>query len=96
LIRKDFENEFKNVDLLLTPVSPHPAFKIGEKISNPLSMYLEDIYTVPINLAGVPAISVPFGTVSKEGKELPVGVQLIAPWFEESRLFEVGKLLENK
>src|SRR3990167_3512302 len=96
LIRKDFENEFKNVDLLLTPVSPHPAFKIGEKISNPLSMYLEDIYTVPINLAGVPAISVPFGTVSKEGKELPVGVQLIAPWFEESRLFEVGKLLESK
>lgn len=95
MIRKDFENEFKNVNLLLTPVSPHPAFKIGEKTSDPLSMYLEDIYTVPINLAGLPAISVPFGTVEKEGKNLPVGIQLIAPWFEEQRLFETGKVLES-
>ena len=95
MIRKDFETEFKNVDLLLTPTTPHPAFKIGEKTDDPLSMYLEDIYTVPINLAGVPAISVPFGTVEKEGKNLPVGVQLIAPWFEESRLFETGKILEK-
>ena len=92
MIRKDFENEFKNVDLLLTPTTPHPAFKIGEKISDPLSMYLEDTYTVPINLAGVPAISVPFGLTNG----LPVGLQLIAPWFEEERLFEVGKILENK
>jgi len=96
MIRKDFENEFKNVDLLLTPTTPHPAFKIGEKASDPLSMYLEDIYTVPINLAGVPAISIPFGSVEKEGKNLPVGVQFVAPWFEESRLFEVGKILESK
>src|SRR3989344_4171818 len=96
MIRKDFENEFKNVDLLLTPTTPHPAFKIGEKVSDPLSMYLEDIYTVPINLAGVPAISVPFGTIEKEGKNLPVGIQLIAPWHEERRLFEAGKILEEK
>jgi aspartyl-tRNA(Asn)/glutamyl-tRNA(Gln) amidotransferase subunit A len=95
MIRKDFENEFKNVDLLLTPTTPHPAFKIGEKASDPLSMYLEDIYTVPINLAGVPAISVPFGTVEKDGKNLPVGVQLIAPWFREELLFESGKVLES-
>src|SRR3989344_931023 len=95
MIRKDFENEFKNVDLLLTPTAPHPAFKIGEKTSDPLSMYLEDIYTVPINLAGVPAISVPFGTVQKDGKDLPVGIQLIAPRLEESRLFEVGEILEE-
>jgi len=96
LIRKDFENEFKNVDLLLTPTAPDVAFKIGEKTSDPLSMYLEDIFMVPINLAGVPAISVPFGSVKKEDKDLPVGVQLIAPWFEERRLFEVGKILEEK
>ncbi len=96
MIRKDFENEFKNVDLLLTPTTPHPAFKVGEKTADPLSMYLEDIYTVPVNLAGVPAISVPFGSVNKDGKNLPVGVQLIAPWFEESRLFEAGKILEGK
>ncbi len=94
LIRKDFENAFKDVDVLLTPTSPHPAFKIGEKTSDPLSMYLEDIYTVPINLAGLPAISVPFGSVEKDGKNLPIGLQLIAPWFEEKRLFEVGKILE--
>ncbi|MBI2023797.1 Asp-tRNA(Asn)/Glu-tRNA(Gln) amidotransferase subunit GatA [Candidatus Giovannonibacteria bacterium] len=95
LIRGDFENEFNNVDLILTPTTPHPAFKIGEKANDPLSMYLEDVYTVPVNLAGVPAISVPFGSVSREGKNLPVGVQLIAPWFKENRLFEVGKILEG-
>ena len=92
LIRKDFEDEFKNVDLILTPTTPTLAFKIGEKTEDPLSMYLADIFTVPANLAGVPAISVPFGKVGN----LPVGVQLIAPWFEERRLFEVGKILESK
>jgi aspartyl-tRNA(Asn)/glutamyl-tRNA(Gln) amidotransferase subunit A len=95
LIRKDFENAFKEVDIILTPTTPTPAFKLGEKISDPLSMYLEDIFTVPINLAGVPAMSIPFGFVERDGKKLPVGIQLIAPWFEESRLFEVGKILEN-
>ncbi len=95
LIRKDFENAFKDVDLLLTSTTPTPAFKIGEKISDPLSMYLEDIFTVPINLAGVPAISVPAGFVESGDKKLPVGVQLIAPWFEEKKLFEVGKVLEE-
>jgi len=92
LVRKDFENVFKNVDVILAPTAPNPPWKIGEKISDPLSMYLEDIFTVPANLAGVPAISVPFG----QAKGLPVGVQLIAPWFEERRLFAVGKILESK
>ncbi|MBI2609853.1 Asp-tRNA(Asn)/Glu-tRNA(Gln) amidotransferase subunit GatA [Candidatus Giovannonibacteria bacterium] len=94
LIRKDFENVFKEVDILLTPTTPTPAFKIGEKTSDPLSMYLEDIFTVPVNLAGVPAISVPFGAAPKEGKDLPIGVQLIAPWFDEERLFSIGRILE--
>ena len=96
LVRKDFEDTFREVDILLAPVTPHPAFKIGEKIKDPLSMYLEDVLTVPINLAGVPALSVPFGFVERDVKKLPVGVQLIAPWSEESRLFEVGKILEEK
>ncbi|MDP3784965.1 MAG: Asp-tRNA(Asn)/Glu-tRNA(Gln) amidotransferase subunit GatA [bacterium] len=91
LIRKDFENVFKDVDVLLTPTAPNPPWKIGEKTQHPLSMYLEDIFTVPANLAGVPAMSVPFG----QARGLPVGVQLTAPWFEEWRLFEVGRVLEQ-
>src|SRR3990167_1581721 len=92
LVRKDFEDEFKNVDLILTPTTPTLAFKIGEKTEDPLSMYLADIFTVPANLAGVPAISVPFG----KGGDLPGGGQLIAPWFEERRVFEIGKNFGSK
>jgi len=89
LIGKDFERAFKKVDLILTPTSPTPAFKIGEK-QDPLAMYLSDIFLVAVNLAGLPAISLP---VSKEG--LPIGVQFIAPPFLESRLFKIGKILEK-
>jgi len=87
LIRQDFEKVFteqNGVDLLLTPTTPTPAFKIGEKINDPLTMYLEDIFTVPINFAGLPAMSIPCGK-TKSG--LPIGVQLIAPWFMEDVLF---------
>ncbi len=94
LIKKDFEKVFGDVDVLLAPASPNPAFKIGEKINNPLSMYLEDIFLVPANLAGLPAMSLPFGSATRDGVKLPVGVQLIAPWFEEKTLFEAGRLLE--
>ena len=87
LIKKDFENVFKEVDVLLGPTSPGPAFKIGEKINDPLAMYFEDIFLVPVNLAGVPALSLPFGSVERDGVKLPVGVQLIAPWVGEKRLF---------
>ena len=96
LIKKDFENVFKEVDVLLGSTSPGPAFKIGEKVNDPLSMYLEDIFLVPVNLAGVPALSLPFGSVMRDGVKLPVGVQLIAPWFGENRLFEVGRILEDR
>ncbi|MEK7566802.1 MAG: Asp-tRNA(Asn)/Glu-tRNA(Gln) amidotransferase subunit GatA [Patescibacteria group bacterium] len=94
LIKKDFEKAFGEVDLMVAPVSPKPAFKIGEKVDDPLSMYLEDIFLVPINLAGVPALSLPYGQVQREGKNLPVGIQLIAPWFGENILFEAGRILE--
>ena len=90
LMRNELHDAFKKVDIVLTPTAPTPAFKFGEK-SDPLSMYRQDIFTVPVNLTGVPALSLPMGTVEREGKELPVGVQYIAPHSGEARLFDIGK-----
>jgi aspartyl-tRNA(Asn)/glutamyl-tRNA(Gln) amidotransferase subunit A len=92
LLTDDFTETFKRVDVIATPTTPTPAFTFGEK-SDPLSMYLTDIFTVPANLSGMPAISVPSGLVTREGVELPVGVQFTAPHFQEERLFSVGKVL---
>ena len=86
LIQQDFINAFKQVDVLMSPVSPSPAFVQGEKISDPVTMYLEDIFTIAVNLAGVPAMSVPAGFV--EG--LPVGLQIIGNYFEEARLLNAA------
>jgi aspartyl-tRNA(Asn)/glutamyl-tRNA(Gln) amidotransferase subunit A len=94
-IRKDFEEVFENVDALLTPTSPTLPFRLGEKTTDPLQMYLEDVFTVPINLAGVPALSLNCGWAEREGKRLPIGAQLIAPWFGESTLFTLGEALEH-
>lgn len=91
LIRKDFQEIFKDIDVILSPTSPTPAFKIGEKTEDPLQMYLSDIFTVSVNLAGVPAISVP---ASKTKTGLPIGIQFIAPWFREDLLFNLGKQYE--
>ena len=91
LIKQDFENVFKKVAVLLTPVSPTTAFKIGEKTDNPLTMYLSDIFTISVNLAGLPALSLPCGMVGK----LSVGLQIIGKPFEEERILEIGKTLEN-
>ena len=94
LIKKDFENAFKKVDLIVTPTAPSPAFKIGEKMSDPISMYLADIFTVTANLAGIPAISLPVGEkISEDGKKLPIGFQLMANHGGESTLFSAGKKL---
>jgi len=95
LVRKDFDEVFKKADAIITPVSPTPAFKIGEKSDNPVQMYLSDIYTVPINPAGVPAISTPAGFVNREGKKLPVGIQVIAPHLCESRLLNISYQFEK-
>jgi len=89
LIKEDFEKAFRKVELILTPVSPTPAFKIGEKIEDPLTMYLSDIFTIAVNLAGLPAISIPVGKINN----LPVGLQIIGRPFEENRIFELGKIL---
>ena len=85
LIRNDFSNAFKTVDIILAPSTPTPAFKIGEKISDPIAMYLSDIYTIPANLAGLPAISFPSGFVD----HLPIGAQLIGNYFDEALLLNV-------
>ena len=88
----DFKTAFRDVDILITPTAPTPAFKLGEKTNNPLTMYLEDIFTTPVSLSGVPAISIPAG-VTKD--KLPVGIQLIAPHLREDLLFTAGKLFEK-
>ncbi len=95
LIQKTFENIFKEVDVVLTPTTPTPAFKIGEKSGNPLEMYLADIFTVTANIAGIPAISVPSGFTTVDGKKLPLGVQFMASHGNEAVLFEIGKILER-
>lgn len=95
LIANDFREAFKDVDCLVTPTSPTVAFKLGERFADPLTMYLADIFTVSANLAGVPGISVPCGTVEKEGKPLPVGLQFMARHFGESTMFRVAHVYEQ-
>ncbi len=95
MIKAGFSDVFKEVDIIATPTTPTPAFQIGEKTSDPLQMYLADIFTVPVNLGGVPAISIPSGGVSREGKELPLGLQLIGPAFSENILFSTGRDVES-
>ncbi|MDF1740506.1 MAG: Asp-tRNA(Asn)/Glu-tRNA(Gln) amidotransferase subunit GatA [Verrucomicrobiales bacterium] len=94
LIRNDFEEAFSKVDVIASPVSPTPAFKMGEKFSDPLSMYLADIYTISANLAGICGISVPCGTVSVDGKELPVGLQLLGKSFGEADILRAAHAYE--
>ncbi|MFH1990330.1 MAG: Asp-tRNA(Asn)/Glu-tRNA(Gln) amidotransferase subunit GatA [Patescibacteria group bacterium] len=91
LIKQDFTHAFKEVDAIITPTSPTTAFKFGEKTHDPLSMYLADIYTVSINLAGVPAISIPI----KEVNGLPAGLQIIGNNFEDIKLLKIAKIVED-
>ncbi len=94
LIKNDFDKVFEEVDLILTPTTPTPPFKIGEKADDPLSMYLSDLFTIPANLAGLPAISIPVADYSTE-EGLPVGFQLIGKRFGESDIFGVGSFYEK-
>ena len=96
LIRADFARAFESVDAVALPTAPNPAFKLGEKTQDTLAMYLEDIFSVTANLAGVPAISIPSGTVVRDGVNLPVGFQLIGPWRGEETLFTIGSDVERK
>lgn len=91
LIRQDFANVFKKVDILICPTSPTPAFKLGEKLDDPLGMYLSDIFTVPASLAGIPAISIPGGRVDG----LPFGLQIIADTLQEAKLLRAAYAFEK-
>ena len=106
LIREDFKKAFEEVDIIIGPTTPNVAFKLGEKAKDPVSMYLEDIYTVAINLAGLPALSIPCGFIEEDGpssaegfggqsRKLPVGIQIIGKWFDENTILNVGSLLEK-
>jgi aspartyl-tRNA(Asn)/glutamyl-tRNA(Gln) amidotransferase subunit A len=92
LIRRDFDRAFETVDLIAGPVSPTPAFRIGELIDDPLAMYLLDIYTISANLTGLPGLSIPAGSSSSN---LPIGLQLMAPPFEEERLLRAARMFER-
>ncbi|MEN9990284.1 MAG: hypothetical protein RL508_1263, partial [Actinomycetota bacterium] len=92
LIQRDFAKAFEVADVLVSPTAPTTAFKLGEKVSDPIAMYLNDIATIPANLAGVPGISLPIGVAEEDG--LPVGIQFLAPAMEDARLYQVGSALE--
>ncbi|MFZ0410531.1 MAG: amidase family protein, partial [Candidatus Acidiferrales bacterium] len=92
LIARDFAEAFQKVDAIITPTAPTPAFKLGEKTSDPLQMYLADIYTVTGSLAGIPGISVPCGLTSAR---LPIGMQILGPHFSEGRVLQLAHAFER-
>jgi aspartyl-tRNA(Asn)/glutamyl-tRNA(Gln) amidotransferase subunit A len=92
LVSRDFEAAFGRADVLLSPTAPTTAFRLGEKLDDPLAMYLNDLATIPANLAGVPGISVPGGLADEDG--LPTGVQVLAPATADDRVYRVGAALE--
>ncbi len=95
MIMQDYKNAFEKVDAILCPTTPDIAFKIGEKTDDPMKMYLEDIYTVGVNLAELPAISIPVGFVEKDGSKLPVGMQIVGNKHEDYKLLDIASIYEN-
>ena len=92
LVKRDFENAFTKADVLISPVTPTTAFKIGEKSNDPVAMYLSDIATIPVNMAGIGGMSLPVGLAEEDG--LPVGLQIMAPLMQDDRFYRVGGTLE--
>ena len=90
LIADDFVQAFRQCDIIMGPTAPSAAFKAGEKADDPVSMYLQDIFTIAVNLAGLPGMSIPAGFVEQDGKQLPVGLQVIGNYFDEARMLQVG------
>jgi aspartyl-tRNA(Asn)/glutamyl-tRNA(Gln) amidotransferase subunit A len=95
LIRREFDTAFEKYDAIVTPVTPTPAFRLGEKVDDPVSMYLSDIFTLPVNIAGLPGLSVPCGFVSEAGHDLPVGLQVLAKPFDEATMLRVAHAYER-
>ena len=94
-LKMEFDKIFEDYDVIVWPVSPTVAWKIGEKTDDPLKMYLSDIYTIPVNLAGLPGMSLPVGFAEDRGEKLPVGLHIIAGQFREDKMFGVARVLEN-
>jgi aspartyl-tRNA(Asn)/glutamyl-tRNA(Gln) amidotransferase subunit A len=92
LIRDEFREALREVDVIAGPTSPGTAFRLGERVDDPVSMYLSDIYTVPVNLAGLPSVSIPAGSL--EG--LPVGMQIIGNYFQEGRILNVAHRYQQR
>jgi aspartyl-tRNA(Asn)/glutamyl-tRNA(Gln) amidotransferase subunit A len=92
LVKKDYDDAFAKCDVIIGPTSPVPAFKAGDKTDDPLAMYLNDIYTVSGNLAGIPGVSIPCGFTKGN---LPIGLQLLSPAFDEERLLRIGRMYER-
>ncbi len=95
LIRREFDAAFERYDAILTPVTPTPAFKLGQKTDDPYEMYLNDIFTLPVNIAGLPGISVPCGFAADDGKQLPVGLQIVSKPFDEMTILRVAHAYEQ-
>jgi aspartyl-tRNA(Asn)/glutamyl-tRNA(Gln) amidotransferase subunit A len=94
LIKQDFDAAFTKCDVILSPTAPTPAFKLGEKSGDPLSMYLTDVFTVTCNIAGLPGVSIPCGFTSG-AKPLPIGLQLLGPHFGEEQLLRAARMYES-
>ena len=92
LIAQDFDAAYEKVDVLVSPTAPTTAFRLGDKLEDPMAMYLNDIATIPANLAGVPGMSIPSGLADEDG--LPAGIQILAPATKDERLYAVGAALE--
>jgi aspartyl-tRNA(Asn)/glutamyl-tRNA(Gln) amidotransferase subunit A len=95
LIRRDFASAFQNVDALISPTSPVVAFKLGERVLDPLQMYLADIFTIAANLAGICGISIPCGFVELDGHRLPIGLQLLGKPLDEARILQIAYAYEQ-
>jgi aspartyl-tRNA(Asn)/glutamyl-tRNA(Gln) amidotransferase subunit A len=95
LIRQDFVNAFEKVDAIISPTSPVPAFKLGERVADPLQMYLADIFTIAANLAGICGISVPCGFAEVDGHRLPIGLQLLGKALDEARILQMAHAYEQ-
>jgi aspartyl-tRNA(Asn)/glutamyl-tRNA(Gln) amidotransferase subunit A len=95
LIRQDFAKVFEKVDAVISPTSPVPAFKFGERTADPLQMYLADIFTSPANLAGICGISVPCGFADADGQRLPIGLQLLGKALDEARILQIAHAYEQ-
>ena len=93
LIRRDFEEAFKQVDAIAAPIAPTTAFEIGSHGDDPLSMYLEDVFTLPANLAGVPGLALPVGF---DHEKMPIGMQLMGASFSEELLFDIGRIYQKE